>query len=235
MKQLPILFSTPMVQAILEGRKTQTRRLTNLHLINQNAANWVPRIFKNIAPGREAYGQYHFQTKKGHQRVAFDSPDGKAIEFADCPYGKKGDILWVRETFGLMQLTDGYLVYKADDEKLIEHCDRWRPSIHMKKEDCRLWLQVKSVCVERLKDITEEDAIAEGVLKNCECGKACAECKDLDEWYNYTGGECDFPTYSAKESFQSLWALINGMVSWEVNPWVWVIEFERIENPTFTP
>ncbi|HNW91201.1 MAG TPA: hypothetical protein PKN48_16195 [Bacteroidales bacterium] len=165
----PILFSTPMVQAILEGRKTMTRRIskiTPLDVANEN-------LLDDILP------------------IPIEQR---------CPYGQPGDILWVRESF-FNHFSDLYS-YKADNTKGNK---KWKPSIHMPKAACRIFLRITDIRVERLKNITEEDANNEGVF--------------LDMWDNKV------------TAFSNLWKKINGHDSWSANPWVWVISFERCEKP----
>lgn len=129
-----------------------------------------------------------------------------------CPYGKPGDVLWVRESWQHW-LNDkgepsGSFMYKLSDENF--NGIGWKPSIHMPKTACRLFLQIKNIRVERLHDISEQDAKAEGV-----------ETLNFYEGYEV----------SSRGKFEGLWNLINGIDGWELNPWVWVIEFERIEKP----
>ena len=180
MKYIPILFSTPMVQAILDGRKTQTRRTLKM----------PP---KNITI-----------TENG-----FEGESGRIYK---CPYGKAGDILWVRETWkdSPKQATWQRYSYKADYNSHLAELGKWNPSIHMPKSACRIFLKVKSVRVERLQDISEEDAKAEGA-DDVNCGV--------------------YGTTRYADGFYSIWNKINGSKSWDENPLVWVIEFERIEKP----
>jgi len=208
----PILFSTPMVQAILERRKTMTRRISKHQ-------HWS---FSELIDVNE-----NGITQKNDRTVS-------------CPYGQPGDKLWVRETwakyraFGESVLADAPFIYKADQDE----CDQypclidgevicvsnrggWKPSIHMPKAAARIWLEIVSVKVERLQDITVEDAIKEGIKKEkfTPTGEECYyfyPCKDLrDDSY------LDDP----KTSFYSLWKSINSQDSWDANPWVWVIDF----------
>lgn len=203
MKFIPILFSTPMVQAILEGRKTMTRRIVKG--LPDNASDDLVQIMVS---------GYH--NTQGHVR---------------CPYGHLGDVLWVRESWNittLLQSTNKKDIpgtkttrYKADDDQF-NRCTKgsmkWKPSIHMSKEACRLFLKIKSVKVERLQDISEQDAIAEGVQLHFR-GIANFIYRTSDILRPY------------RDCFSDLWASINGHESWVDNPWVWVIEFERIEKP----
>lgn len=173
MKERPILFSAPMVQAILNGSKWQTRRV-----VKGRWADLVHSVMK-------ANGKWVWET----------------MDYSlTTPYGKLDDQLWVRETFEKNE--DGYIFYKSD-------CEiagiKWTPSIHMRREYSRIDLKIKNIRVERLQDISRGDCMAEG---------------------------CPFPNI-AKETnpvkwYQELWDLINGQNSWAENPWVWVVEFERV-------
>lgn len=194
MKQRPILFSTPMVQATIRGRKTQTRR-----------------IFK--PQPTEKHDQSGYITalgKDGINYFGFKENETNIFDAIECPYGQPGDVLWVRETF--QQDGEDYL-YKAN-------CDinvvGWKPSIHMPKSAARIWLRIANVRVERLQDISREDARAEGI-----------EPINNTQFINYVDGTT---TYNERTSFYSLWESINGKESLSSNPWVWVIEFERIEK-----
>jgi hypothetical protein len=175
----PILFSAPMVRAILSGTKTQTRRV-----VKGMALLWL-------------------------------RPDGFTPEFTAlpenglCPYGQPGDRLWVREAWRAWP--DG-VAYRADisDADLADAVHApWRPSIHMHRAASRITLEITAVRVERLQDISEADAKAEGVTRPVPM---------LDD---------DPSTYV--DAFGDLWASINGPGSWDSNPWVWVIEFRRVE------
>jgi hypothetical protein len=204
MKHRPILFSTDMVQAILEGRKTQTRRVVK---------TIDARGFRtNYAPFEDFYGRVF-----------------------KCPYGQPGDVLWVRETWA-PALND--FAYKADySEDVINEPQNkglWKPSIHMPREAARLFLRIKSVRVKRLQDISEDDACEEGIevktMPNADAGdyncyprNYMISEKDADGW----------PYFNEEqyiESFRTLWQSINGPESWDANPWVWVVEFERISR-----
>lgn len=137
----PILFSAPMVQALLAGRKTQTRR-----------------IAKMTSAG-------HLKESRGHRRWHPEDPEGTAA----CPYGQPGDHLWVRETFGYDER--GHTIYRSDDiealarERQWVSWPAWRPSIHMPRWASRITLEITDVRVERLQHISEQDAIAEGATQ----------------------------------------------------------------------
>jgi len=206
MKHIPILFSTPMVQAILEGRKTQTRRVVKPQPETVNIETPIPMT--------EYLDKLKGMEKKGLKTV-ISGTGGHT--FPNCPYGQPGDVLWVRETWQLFSPygpEDYYFGYKASPGEIgIEASEKydyafpdiWKPSIHMPKEACRLLLRVKSVRVERLQEITRGDAMDEG------CPFA-----------NMADGP------NPKDWFNNLWQSINGPESWDANPWVWVVEFKRI-------
>ena len=176
----PILFSAPMVRAILAGTKTQTRRMVN--------AKWSAR----------------------------------------CPYGQPGDRLWVRETWQAVNGNDrarhivthprpdrGWLEYAATP-RLDEPAYKWRPSIFMPRWASRITLEVTGVRVQRLHDISEADARAEGI--------------DFDPGEGGTfhvAGLAGCGSDSAVDAYRKLWEAINGLRSWAANPWVWVVEFKN--------
>lgn len=215
-KERPILFSAPMVRAILEGRKTVTRRVI------KPQPNWDGKWFQ----------------WDGHAPNSKDGAvGGNTIEAADLlcwssPYGKRGDRLWVREAFGLQVRhygggTGEHIVYRATNPNAIycksaegsQYPVKWKPSIHMPRHSSRILLEITAVRVERLQDITEEQAKAEGV-------RLYTDHAELGDWWHVEGIE----TYSAdpRRSFELLWASINGAESWDANPWVWVVEFKRV-------
>lgn len=216
MKFIPILFSTPMVQAILDGRKTQTRR--------------VIKGFTAEVNGK--YINFEYKTSKLKMSVGnvtfknLNKPFLGIVE--ESPYGVPGDILWVRETWHEVKKSNfnrniPYLYKASSHETKVENY-KWKPSIFMPKQACRLFLKVVSVRVERLQDISEEDAISEGV-------------KMVGNLYNnYSAGYQHFGVGNlfqyAKKSFASLWESINGEESWNSNPWVWVLEFCVIDKPS---
>lgn len=192
MKERPILFSAPMVRALLDGTKTQTRRLVKTQPTHFNPVG-VPRLARPVGPS----------------------------DVITCPYGQPGDRLWVRETwaYGIHAMAAnrdevGPFVYAADGTTQGRLCDRWRPSIHMPRTASRITLEITGVRVERLQDISNDDAYSEGT------GTWAAEsAKDGNKWP------------SMPRAFQGLWESINGAESWATNPWVWVIQFKRLEQP----
>jgi hypothetical protein len=200
----PILFSTPMVQAILAGTKTQTRRIIK------------PQPMPDMESGYTYY----------NNKLVFDIHNWKE-EILCVSRIQKNMILWVRETWQEGKLMDddenvihhGYL-YKATDvfetdPELTGYEFKWKPSIFMPKEACRLKLKVTDLRVERLQDISEQDAIKEGLT--------------FSESFIDGKFHCLNDNLIPVESYKNLWEHINGKGSWDKNPWVWVIEFERIE------
>lgn len=228
MKERPILFSAPMVRAILAGTKTQTRRAWKL-----------PR-------GCEWYGEMGGQQAGWFVDVDPGAPWWLHVSECRCPYGQPGDRLWVRETWycddyrvqrgpylkpddlDLDQArNDGTLIYRASsgDRPYEAEQPTWRPAIHMPRWASRITLEVTGVRVERLQDISEADAIAEGI-----------ELRRVSEsdsrWVRYGRDRSEGLAYSTcgdpRESYLSLWEQINGPGSWDANPWVWAIDIKRI-------
>jgi len=206
MKERPIIFSGEMMRAILDGKKTQTRRVIKpqpdyaiLKEGTELEAHKCPQL-ASVHSGRKEWGLY---------RVPFHGRDVPCFSF-DCPYGKPGDRLWCKETF-VRQYTgfDYGIIYKADGIKISEDM-KWSPSIYMPRWASRIILEITGIRVERIQDITEEDAKAEG----CEIGH----------------GLTDDSPFFAREAFQKLWDSINAKrgYGWYENPWVWVIEFKVI-------
>jgi hypothetical protein len=206
-KERPILFSAPMVRAILNGSKTQTRRVVK-------GIDITPGNLPNTATFVRDTGkadEYLFGSNCPVEELA----DPFAGIGALCPYGQPGDRLWVREAFA-GSLADAY-EYRADNRDYGGVTPRWTPSIHMPRRASRILLEIVSVRVERLQAITEADAKAEGVEK-------WPDGYDYKAYGKHAGRFTD-----ARSSFASLWKSINGPESWEGNPWVWVVEFKRIE------
>lgn len=224
MKERQILFSAPMVRAVLKGIKTKTRRIAAL----PNGYYWL-----DIDAGTMI-------NNRGHKKHVSDLV---------CKYGQPGDRLWVRETWGVVSYAwnesgdrvewmpdrpatpvvelpfgkgyytghviyaaDGTFAWAGDDDGGGESRSAWHPSIHMPRAASRITLEITGVRVERLNDISEADCIAEG----------CA------------GGHGAIPDYAYSatphEHFRDIWLSLNGPGSWYVNPWVWVVEFKRIQE-----
>lgn len=212
MKERPILFSGPMIRAILAGKKTQTRRVIK----PQPETKWVEWCIYNNGGSHSYYDADGYSTM--HLNTARDYRDE-----GECPYGAPGDTLWVRETwaciFGVPKSDaphpDDVVCYRADTgeaERIITEVKGWRPSIHMPRAYSRITLEVVSVRVERLQDITEEDAIAEGVSLPARTTTL------YDGMY--------------RDAFSFLWDDINGKrgYPWSSNCWVWVVSFLPTER-----
>ena len=200
MKETPIIFSTEMVRAILDGRKTQMRKTKGLEAINDN-----PEIWSFL---EQIEDEYHF----GH---GDPSGDAWGEGFVKCPYGKVGDLLWVRETCSWPKPFRGEttITYKATFDKeeapyLRRSKRQWRPAIYMPKWAARIWLEITGIKVEKVQGIGVEDEFAEGrpvPLDTEENGR------QFDSW------------------FKELWDSLNAKrgYGWDKNPFVWVIEFRR--------
>ena len=202
MKERPILFNGAMVRAVLDGRKTQTRRVVK------------PQPTGNVV------------TLKASDGLTFlHDYDGSSGNELKCPYGQPGDQLWVREAFDPIYPQDPKynsgepiaIDYRADNKRN-RLCDqngtrRWTPSIHMRRSASRILLEVTGVRAERLQDIRDGDARAEGV--------------DVRPGREYEYG-------ASRTSFFLLWNSINGdgAHGWHANPWVWVLEFKRVTTET---
>jgi hypothetical protein len=242
MRELPILMNGAMVRAVLEGRKTVTRRLVKPQPFDRSWSSRDHRIAYltgRASDGDEVDGLYAYTTSSGGEWQA------------KSPYGQPGDRLWVRETWGLF---DPFPALDTAEESMevvyrVHHHGRqpvrWRPSIHMPKEYARIWLEVTAVRVERLQDITEDQAKAEGCFFT-DYGRECGHtgfgwtdvggCPGHESTHPQRAGwmwgttashrEC---LHSARFAFGNLWNSTGG--NWDDNPWVWVVEFRRLEKP----
>ncbi|MCS4496240.1 morphogenetic protein [Pantoea sp. B623] len=185
MKECPILLNAEMVRAVLDGGKTQTRRILKV----QPHAGVRNSVF----------------VKSGYE-------DGHGKELV-CPFGAVGDRLWVRETWARYNIDQDThdIAYRATTPDDWPKEGRWRPSIHMPRWASRITLEITGVRVERLQDITNQDAMAEGI------------------GHLYAYDESQPTPKDATRRFAELWQSIYGADSWQANPWVWVIEFKRVE------
>lgn len=249
MKERPILFKGEMVRAILAGVKTQTRRLCKPHpVLTDSGAYWS---HSEDHPARRANGRAKHYANEDHLRKGF------AIDFA--PYAV-GDHLWVRETWAPFRDANdggavlGSPVFKATwpptlderhDAGLLCEPKRWRPSIHTPRCVSRITLEVTSVRVERLRDISEEDARAEGVTPTtfgdswtcmCSDGRTFEVFAEPDEEMRkeeklvHVQRVPQQDLFSARDNFRALWDRINGdRAPWASNPWLWVVGFRRLE------
>ena len=203
MREHPLLMKGPLVRATLAGLKTQTRRPIK------------PQPDDDIVDVEyDAIADLWLGNTQEDNDLGYTSSWA-----ARCPLGKAGDRLWVRETWtAAMHDPKGPAdcLYRADDNRGVEDLAeaKWTPSIHMPRWACRLVLPLVSVRVERVQDITEDDARAEG-LRRTENG--------------WTDGATGYDVTSARAAFQELWASIYGQASWDVNPWVWVAEWDHVK------
>ena len=207
----PILFSGPMVRAILDGRKTMTRRV---HKVQPNDP---PSTFSYKWDGEHWRGFID----AGKYAGWCDTP------WMDCPYGEIGDRLWVRETFGMCAAhpdCDG-VYFKADtSDNEGAKVDKWRPSIFMPRWASRITLEIAGVKVERVQDINEEDAKAEGIAPWINAAGEASRMAWRDYSMSEAVGHC-----CPRESFRTLWDSINAKrAPWASNPWVWIIDFKRV-------
>ncbi|MHB4675770.1 morphogenetic protein [Klebsiella pneumoniae] len=216
MKERGMIFNGEMVRAILDGRKTQTRRPVKFPVHDKNLGCELA--------GNELAGEL------------------SAGNYLNSAFGKPGDRIWVRETFqGPLfdyEQMDAYLEdssrfetpefcqYAADGGHRPEYQDAddnlrhgWRPSIHMPRWASRILLEITDVRVERLNAISEEDARAEGIIDG-----GCLNCGEPEPC------GCANPEPDATDAFAYLWQSIYGQENWNANPWVWVIEFKRVEG-----
>ncbi|MEZ3980083.1 hypothetical protein QQX85_03565 [Klebsiella variicola] len=215
MREKGLIFNSEMVRAILDGRKTQTRR----------PIKWKQTRFTEIGE-REDGSKWPWSEDAEH-----------ACDFwHPCPFGAVGDRIWVREAFRVhSRATDvATLVYKASERNSwteqthrvpVAVCnkpatpEKWTPSLHMPRWASRILLEITDVRVERLNAISEEDARAEGIIDG-----GCLNCGEPEPC------GCANPDPDATDAFAYLWQSIYGQASWNANPWVWVIEFKRVEG-----
>ncbi|HBU7548602.1 TPA: hypothetical protein MC769_004938 [Klebsiella aerogenes] len=215
MKERGMIFNGEMVRAILDGRKTQTRR----------PIKWKQTRFTEIGE-REDGSKWPWSEDAEH-----------ACDFwHPCPFGAVGDRIWVREAFRVhSRATDvATLVYKSSERNSwteqthrvpVAVCnkpatpEKWTPSLHMPRWASRILLEITDVRVERLNAISEEDARAEGIIDG-----GCLNCGEPEPC------GCDNPEPDATDAFAYLWQSIYGQENWNADPWVWVIEFKRVEG-----
>ena len=234
MTERGMIFNAEMVRAILDDRKTQTRR----------PIKWKQTRFTEIGE-REDGSKWPWSEDAEH-----------ACDFwHPCPFGAVGDRIWVRETWGVVSHAfsddglmidwvpdrpstaihempfgngyySGYAIYAADgdftwgdDDGYEDGRSCWKPSIHMPRAASRILLEITDVRVERLNAISEEDARAEGIIDG-----GCLNCGEPEPC------GCANPEPDATDAFAYLWQSIYGQENWNANPWVWVIEFKRVEG-----
>lgn len=239
MTERGMIFNSEMVRAILDGRKTQTRREVKLNLDIACLAttyDWAASLAANHYQGlTEEQIQQKAESLRGviHPVIL---GNGQMVSII-CPHGKPGDRIWVRETFCPVDDTqyggEKWVDYRATPKFEASHpagwdsapndaeALKWRPSIHMPRWASRILLEITNVGVQRLQDISSGDAVREGICQLPASGRYCLSPGD-----QYFGGA----SHSAKEVYSWLWSSIYGEESWKANPWVWVIEFKRIEG-----
>ncbi|HHZ8175778.1 TPA: hypothetical protein ACWMDY_000574 [Klebsiella pneumoniae] len=219
MTERGMIFNGEMVRAILDGRKTQTRR----------PIKWKQTRFTEI--GEREDGSYWPWSEDAEHACDFWHP---------CPFGAVGDRIWVRETWSsdfANYYPNDRVWYAADNNRQLDidmvdgvrgiyspesdvHVPfRWQPSIHMPRWASRILLEITNVRVERLNAISEEDARAEGIIDG-----GCLNCGEPEPC------GCANPEPDATDAFAYLWQSIYGQESWNANPWVWVISFKRVEG-----
>lgn len=195
MKERPILFSSAMIRAILEGRKTQTRRVGRYQM--PEATELRVESIGHATKGTIYQATYRAFPNRGTARWAI----------CEFPYGVIGDQLWVRETFTLCESTrsDGHRAPLYWATSVVADEIKWKPAIFMPRWASRITLEITSVRAERVQEISEGDAIEEGIT--------------WDQDHDYVG------------EYRKLWDSINAKrgFGWDVNPWVWVIDFQRTE------
>lgn len=199
----PILFNTEMVRAILDGRKSCTRRIVK----PQQLIGMLPDKCKNGAP------EEFLKEKRLMFKPYCDMTDVELINTAyKAPY-QPGDILYVRETW--KKAPNGYYYYEDWQKDNIADVTKWKPSIHMPKEATRIWLKVTDVRVERLQEITIDGIRSEGLSSMAvHVGDMEIAVKEWELLWNSTIKKSDLDRYG-----------------WNANPWIWVIEFEQCEKP----
>lgn len=240
MKDHPIPFNGEMMRALLDGRKTQTRRIVKAKPSDECPKDMWPHALKDIIEWREQKGRW------------FGLMGWRSLAYADCPYGEPGDRLWVREAIRLVPgqgPDDGtgrvLSAYEADGSLTVADAWPWKrsylPPMFCPRGLSRMLLEVTSVRIERVQEISEEDAIAEGIEppsseRDEHDWSICPQCGGTG-LYDAIGPnlgvmpdtDCTKCDTHAKR-YRYLWESINGPESWDVNPLVWVIEFKGLES-----
>lgn len=217
MKERPLILNSEMVKAILDGRKTMTRRpVKNIPSWDNNGKDIMSWPLSEFYQATEDETNY---CKKNHFYLDVQTDvDDNSHEEIKCPFGNPGDRLWVRETWTQIPFADrdgnesDKVIYKADDSVYFskDAGDKWRPSIHMPRWASRITLEIVNVRVERVQEISFEDIYAEGISLPGIEGESVA---------------------NRQSAFLAFWNSIygKGQYAWEKNPFVWVIEFRRVK------
>ncbi len=215
MKERGMIFNGEMVRAILDGRKTQTRRIINPQpeatLSGSLSGKWLNRPLNGLL---------------------LPKIEDIAIH---CPFGVVGDRIWVRETWARYNIDQNShdIAYRATTPADWPEEGRWRPSIHMPRWASRIMLEITDVRVERLQDISEEDAKAEGLAEITKDGSLFKfGIPDRDGYPGADDNGCPWTEWERNpvDAYCKLWQSIYGEESWQANPWVWVIEF-KVASP----
>lgn len=212
MKERPILFSGEMVRAILDGRKSMTRRVMKVQPPSDGYS--LATCISTTWPKSEE-GKSHW-VKVDNSRGFPNIVENQGIYFS-CPYGQVGDRLWLRETWRKPEYHEYDQTVEFEYKASCDYPDevKWRPSIHMPREASRITLEIIEVRVERLQEVTGEDAWQEGVSTNTE--------------YAEYAVRLETPPVTSRHYFKHLWDSINGKkYPWDSNPYVWVIGFKRV-------
>ncbi|HHB8004645.1 morphogenetic protein [Klebsiella pneumoniae] len=208
MTERGMIFNSEMVRAILDGRKTQTRRIMKV----QPESNQLGLLLITDSTKHSDIGKYHW---------AESNATGNHVrsKLFSCPFGAVGDRIWVRETWARYNIDQNShdIAYRATTPEDWPEEGRWRPSIHMPRWASRILLEITDVRVERLNAISQENAQAEGM--------------ELTGWRpTYSDPDSGGEVMTPYDNFAELWSSIYGDESWKANPWVWVIEFKRVEG-----
>lgn len=231
-KERPIIFSGEMVRVILDGRKTQTRRV-----MKPQPPEWCT----------EKFG-YTMFTPEGHISGRGWYEGQRAEKFFKCPYGKVGDRLWVREAWHGVHEDNQFQIYNYRADCPDSENYKWKPSIHMPRWASRILLEVTGVRAERVQDISESDAKAEGFDHELHNPYPTCATHMPPEWYELPPspkGECSGPRWdkewypssermkrwNTRNNFIRTWELLNKErgFGWDTNCWVWVVEFKRVD------
>lgn len=241
MKLIPLLFTSNMVIANMNETKTETRRTRGLDSINKNPEEFI-------------FSRFLENTKDRSVSAWFQNPEKHTGASVKNYFGEKGDLLWQRETFAVTRNINSLedwpfrpfhsieedtdkgilrecVIYAADghwqwcdDDGVYTEKSYWKPSIHMKRQYCRFYAEIRHVSIERLHSITEQGAFAEGIQSFTKDGTVTKY--SHSEWVPW-----DKMERTAVDAYKKLWISIHGEESWGNNPWVWVIKYKKTGAP----